>query len=414
MPQGQGVFQRTAETAQGTVGRALRLATPGSGSQYSVVTWSAASAPEDGLPRSLVWVLAAVVWTIPLAAELLFPWYKEVAVPPTYRDALRPLALIVGPCCLWAAFTPAILELQRRLRGWTTRHPPLPLIVVVQIGVAVVALLVEGAAGVAYFAVVHPLYWTGRFLPLALGFFRGSLIVLAPSYIVIALVEHLVHLQRHARQRELTEATLATQLAEAQLGALRMQLNPHFLFNSLNAVAGLVREQETSRAVRALALLSDLLRDLLEGTRNDEVTVRTELEFIGRYLELERLRFSDRLRVEVEVGDDAWDALVPSLVLQPLVENAIRHGIARQAAARCLRIVATRSESTLALAVQDDGPGLSSSPPSRRTGLGLANTRRRLEQLYGGRGMLTVQNAPEGGVIATVVVPFHVSPEGSA
>jgi LytS/YehU family sensor histidine kinase len=174
--------------------------------------------------------------------------------------------------------------------------------------VALVLLLLEGVAGFGYFALVHPAYWTGPFLPLALGFLRGSMIVLTPTYIVTALLGHLVHLQRRARQRELTEARLAAQLAQAQLAALRMQLHPHFLPNSLNAVAGLVREQETGRAVQALALLSDLLRDLLDGTRTDEVTVRAELAFIGRYLELERLRFSDRLRVEVEIGDDAWDA----------------------------------------------------------------------------------------------------------
>lgn len=367
-------------------------------------------ADEEPLPRSFVWALAAGVWTIPVAAELLFPWYKEVAVPPSFRHTLRPLVFIIAPCCLWAAFTPAILRVQRRLRHWTAPRPPWPLVGFVHIGIAVVALLLQGAVGFAYIALVHPFYWTGPLLPLALGFFRGSLIVLAPAYIVIALVGHLVHLQQHARQREVTEAMLAAQLAQAQLGALRMQLNPHFLFNSLNAVAGLVREQETRRAVRALALLSDLLRGLLDGTRNDEVTVRAELEFIGRYLELERLRFSDRLRVEVEVKDDAWEALVPSLVLQPLVENAIGHGIARRATAGCLRITATRREDTLALTVTDDGPGLAASPPSSRPGVGLANTRQRLQQLYGSRGALTVENAAEGGVVATVVVPFHVSP----
>ena len=421
MPCAQGVIQPTSGTVQGTVGPTLPLAagapplaTLTRDSQVSVVRWwTDSDAADERLPRSLVWALALAVWAMPLAAELLFPWYKEVAAPPTYRDTLRPLALVVAPCCLWAGFTPAILGLQRRLR-WTTRHSRWPVVGVAQIGLAVVVLLLEGAAGFGYLALVHPLYWTGRFLPLGLGFFRGSVVVLAPVYVICALVEHGVQLQRHARQRELREATLATQLAQAQLGALRMQLNPHFLFNSLNAVAGMVREQDTNGAVRAIALLSGLLRGLLDGTRKDEVTLRAELEFVGQYLELERVRFSDRLRVEVEVGDDAWDALVPNLLLQPLVENAIRHGIARRAAAGRLRIAATRSESTLVVEVKDDGPGLSATSSSTGTGVGLANTRQRLEQLYGGRGILTVRNSPGGGVVVRVVVPFHLSPENRA
>jgi hypothetical protein len=221
------------------------------------------------------------------------------------------------------------------------------------------------------------------------------------------------------RERERAAAALSVQLAEARLAALRMQLNPHFLFNTLNTVAMQVRRGENTDAVRMLAGLSDILRHVLEDAPPQEVTVRQELAFIDRYLAIERSRFGDRLRVTVEVEPDALDALVPNLVLQPLVENAIRHGIGRRAAAGRLDIRVTRRGQTLELVVQDDGPGLagevdSVTPatgiPLSSGGIGLHNTASRLQALYGPAGSLTLESPPEGGAIARVVVPWHVRP----
>jgi hypothetical protein len=220
------------------------------------------------------------------------------------------------------------------------------------------------------------------------------------------------------RERERAAATLSVQLAEARLAALRMQLNPHFLFNTLNTVAMQVRRGENTDAVRMLAGLSDILRHVLEDSPPQEVTVRQELAFIDRYLAIERSRFGDRLRVTVNVEPDALDALVPNLILQPLVENAIRHGIGKRAAAGKLDIRVSRQGEMLQLLVQDDGPGLdddsdSVTPatgiPLSSGGIGLRNTSSRLQALYGASGRFSLESPPEGGAIARVVLPWHVT-----
>ena len=220
------------------------------------------------------------------------------------------------------------------------------------------------------------------------------------------------------RERERAAAALSVQLAEARLAALRMQLNPHFLFNTLNTVAMQVRRGENTDAVRMLAGLSDILRHVLEDSPPQEVTVRQELAFIDRYLAIERSRFGDRLRVTVNVEPDALDAMVPNLVLQPLVENAIRHGIGKRAAAGKLDIRVARRGDRLELVVQDDGPGLdddsdSVTPatgiPLSSGGIGLRNTASRLQALYGAAGQFTLESPGEGGAIARVTLPWHVT-----
>ena len=220
------------------------------------------------------------------------------------------------------------------------------------------------------------------------------------------------------RERERAAATLSVQLAEARLAALRMQLNPHFLFNTLNTVAMQVRRGDHTDAVRMLAGLSDILRHVLEDSPPQEVTVRQELAFIDRYLAIERSRFGDRLRVTVNVQPDSLDALVPNLILQPLVENAIRHGIGKRAAAGKLDIRVSRQGEMLQLLVRDDGPGLddeadSVTPatgiPLSSGGIGLRNTASRLQALYGTEGRFALESPPEGGAVARVTLPFHLA-----
>ena len=218
-----------------------------------------------------------------------------------------------------------------------------------------------------------------------------------------------------ARQRESQAARLAAQVAEARLGALRMQLHPHFLFNSLNAITVLVRDQDTANAARMLELLSDVLRQVLRADPAHEVALADELGFLERYLAIEQVRFSDRLRVRFDVDDTLRDAAVPAFLLQPLVENALRHGIAQRADGGDVEISAKRDGDVLLLSVTDNGPGIAAVLPGRETrgnGLGLANTRERLTTLYGPSASLELHASGAGGAgtVALVRLPYRVAP----
>jgi signal transduction histidine kinase len=209
---------------------------------------------------------------------------------------------------------------------------------------------------------------------------------------------------QEAREREAQQARLAAQLAEARLGALRMQLHPHFLFNSLNAITVLVRDQNTRDASRMLELLSSVLRQVLQSEKREEVTLDEELRFIEQYLAIEQVRFSDRLQVRWSIEPAVRDALVPEFILQPLVENAIRHGAAKLADTGTIEIAARQLNDDLVLSVRDNGPGYR---PVSGVGVGLTNTRARLETLFGDAGRLEVFDAEGGGTIATVRFPLR-------
>ncbi len=210
------------------------------------------------------------------------------------------------------------------------------------------------------------------------------------------------------RERELTASRLESQAAQAHLQMLKMQLHPHFLFNTLNAVSALMH-RDVDAADRMISQLSELLRAALEKDDRHESRLASELDLLHRYLAIEQIRFRDRLKVEIDVEPACLEAQVPRLILQPLVENAIRHGIAMRSAAGRLTIRARRRDRRLALTVADDGPGV---PPNRplRPGVGLANTRARLEQLYGDAYSLELVNADEGGFEVRLEVPFERTP----
>ena len=206
------------------------------------------------------------------------------------------------------------------------------------------------------------------------------------------------------REREAQASRLSAQLAEARLSALRMQLHPHFLFNSLNAIAVLVREQNTAAANRMLELLGDMLRQVLAADARHERPLDDELRFLEQYLAIEQVRFGDRLRVSWSIDDRARSALVPVFVLQPIVENAIRHGVARRADAGRIEIAARLFGDRVELAIQDDGVGMSDRQPE---GVGLGNTRERLRTLYGDRGTLRIEPLATGGTRIVVTIPSH-------
>lgn len=225
--------------------------------------------------------------------------------------------------------------------------------------------------------------------------------------IYAALVAVSIAAEYYARYRDraLDAAQLETRLMEAQLQVLKMQLNPHFLFNTLHSISALMH-RDIEAADRMISVLSDLLRLSLENAGKQEIPLKQELDFLERYLEIETTRFSDRLTVNLDIEPQALDAKVPNLILQPLVENAIRHGVALRSAAGQVDVVARVNAGRLRLEVRDNGPGIAASP---REGIGLSNTRARLAQLYGKDHQLEVRNAPLGGLVVRITIPLQIA-----
>jgi signal transduction histidine kinase len=226
--------------------------------------------------------------------------------------------------------------------------------------------------------------------------------------IVCVLILGLAHARNYYvqfRDEELKAYHLEAQLAQAQLEALKMQLHPHFLFNTLNAISALQTEN-LEAAQRMVVRLSEFLRLTLENSGVQEVTVEREVDFLSRYLEIERIRFPARLTVGMHIEPDTLGAQVPNLILQPIVENAIRHGIAAYAAPGRVDISTSKRDKSLFLSVRDTGPGLKSNGTE---GIGLTNTRARLQRLYGSKSRLSLENAVGGGLEVTIEIPFVAS-----
>jgi signal transduction histidine kinase len=221
----------------------------------------------------------------------------------------------------------------------------------------------------------------------------------------IVVGQHAFAYYRKFHEREVQAAELETRLTQARLQALQMQLNPHFLFNTLNAISSLVHK-DADEADRMIVHLSDLLRYALESTGAQEVPLRRELDFLDRYLKIQQARFGQRLVVRRDIADDALDARVPNLVLQPLVENAIEHGLAPHSRAGEIILGARRRNDRLELEVQDNGDGLPAGQPLVE-GIGLSNTRARLQQLYGSRQSMELSNVTQGGLRVRIQLPWQ-------
>jgi two-component system, LytTR family, sensor kinase len=227
-------------------------------------------------------------------------------------------------------------------------------------------------------------------------------------YWAILAVVHTGEYRRTIKQRDLRATQLEASVAEVRLQALTLQLRPHFLFNTLNAIAELIHE-DPDAAERMVGRLADLLRRTLETDGSVEVPLATELELVNHYLEIEAVRFQDRLRVSWEIANEARSAAVPAMILLPLVENAVRHGVASRPGPGQVGICARRDNGTLRVEVWDDGPGLDEEAASgTRRGIGLANTRARLLQLYGASHRLELVDGTLGGLVVRLSLPFHL------
>lgn len=237
--------------------------------------------------------------------------------------------------------------------------------------------------------------------------FWGVEYFLLTYFCIVAAIHAYLYYEKY-RERELKSSRLEAQLALARLEVLKIQLHPHFLFNTLNAISALMH-RDVDAADRMIALLSDLLRLSLDKDDRHQVSLRSELQFLERYLAIEKIRFRDRLVVDMDIDPPCLEAQVPRLILQPLVENSIRHGIAVRSAAGHVAIKARRKGNRLDLTVSDDGPGISGKPV--REGVGLANTRARLEQIYGPDHRFELVNGSDiGGLSVQLEIPFEKQP----
>jgi signal transduction histidine kinase len=349
------------------------------------------------------WFLIFAAWLVPalLAAFNSYAQSRLDGHSPDWRWVLFSSL----DWLIYALLTPAVFRASRRV---PLEHPHLARNVSLHVLGALLMCVAWAALGTALRFMIFPrpatneqtawvgfVSWVFTTLPFGFG-----------VYFALVGIQHSFFYFGQAREREIQAARLAAQLSEARLGALRMQLHPHFLFNSLNAITVLVRDGDNTSASRMLELLSDLLRQVLSKDEPHEAALAEEIEFIDRYLAIEQIRFCDRLRPRIEVDKAIAQAAAPRFILQPLIENALRHGIARRASAGIVQVSAHRQGGQLVLTVRDDGPGL---PPAAEvsTGVGLSNTRARLAALYGDQASLEVSDAPGGGVVAIVRLPYH-------
>lgn len=291
---------------------------------------------------------------------------------------------------LWAALTPIVLVIARRVPLARARlSRALAVHVPVSIGLTVVTTALQALLAGSLGGVTRQ---PTSFLKPYVNLF---------TYWTIVGVAMAIRQHRDARAREIRASRLETDLARAELDALRMRLNPHFLFNTLNGISGLMREN-VEAADLMLTRLSDLLRLTLDRANVQEVPLKDELDFVRQYIEIQLLRLGDRLRVSIDAPADTLALLVPSLSLQPLVENALKHGAERTPGPAFVAIDARRAAGALEIAVSDDGPG---PPDDVRAGTGLDTTRQRLRHLYGEDGRLTLDSRHPRGAVARLTLP---------
>ncbi len=370
-----------------------------------VAPWSAVP---HRIRRIVQLVIAATVLGVGAAAWLHIIASLEGEPPPFVRT----VAFVMPFWYLWALYAPLVVWLSKRYpieRGRVVSRCAMHL------GIAVALSLLHTGVRFALQPGVREgirvdradMTWWDSLFPLATLelpvhlFIYGA--ILGGTYIILYY--------RRLRERELAATRLSAQLADARMQALRMQLNPHFLFNALNSIAMLVRDSSREAAVDTLEGLSDLLRYVLNDSIRQEVKLKREIEFIESYLAIEKIRFQDRLEVQIHTDSDTLEGMVPNLVLQPILENAFRHGIASRIAATTVTVTARKEGGVLRLRISDDGPGFGGTAAARgSSGVGISNTRQRLAQLYGDRASLVVEDASPTGAVVTITLPFHTVP----
>jgi hypothetical protein len=373
----------------------------------SAVRWrrvTAMTATHSGV-HSTRWRWIAAIWS----AGALFDASQEVLIMHAEgrHHAWLPLfATELVSWLPWMLATPLVIYLARQYpiaRGMSLRT----------VGVHLVAFAAISALAETWSTVLQMLFnpwnnrkwptfvdtWTTTFTFQVLTFLIVYALILTVTYVVDA---------RESMARQITEtARLNEELSKAQLAALRRQLEPHFMYNALNSIAGLVRDHRNDAAVSMIVGLSEFLRRSSEDSHRSVVALAEEVEYLQRYLDIQKVRFGERLQVSVDIPAELLRAQVPHLLLQPLVENAVKHGIAKRVAGGSVRVSGACANGNLCLSVYNDGPSLPTDWQATQTGVGIGNLRTRLQILHGGESGLQLRRVDAGGVEVVVTLPFR-------
>jgi two-component system, LytTR family, sensor kinase len=358
--------------------------------------------PNTHSPR---WTWIAAIW----CAGALFGASQTILVMHAMggrRPWLLPLATEFVSWLPWALATPFIVELARR-------RPIVHGVILKGVTTHLAAFAFISAVASAWSAMLRVLFnpWhhvpPPTFISTWYTSLTGQILTFVIVYALILTVTYVVD-SREKMERQVTEtARLNEELSRAQLAALRRQMDPHFMFNTLNSIVGLVRDQRNDAAVGMIVGLSEFLRRASEDANRAQVTLTEEVEYLQRYIDIQKVRFGDRLRVRLDIPSELGGTQVPNLLLQPLVENAIKHGVSKRVAGGEIRVAGVRRDDALRLTVYNDGPWGREDLEAASDGVGLGNLRTRLQILYGDRSELLLRPVDAGGVEVVVTLPFQ-------
>ena len=345
------------------------------------------------------WILVSTAWILPATLGAL-DTFAQMTLGGG-RVSMREVAFSFFDWLFYGVLTPFVIAISRRFplaKPKLARHAAIH-------AVCAILFCFAWAAGGVLLNFILGRHIAGSMLDWYISWVFTTFPFGSAVYLSVVGIEHALRYFVEARERDTQVARLSEQLTGARLAALQAQLNPHFLFNSLNTVNVLVRDGANEAATRVIEQLSEVLRINLSRSRDNEISLDDELALVRQYLAVEQARFSDRLRPEIDVPDALLSAAVPSFALQHLVENAVRHGIARRSDAGRIAVVARHKGNFLELSVADDGPG----PAGTRaaSGHGLENTRERLRTLYGQAASLELRALPDLGAVARLRIPYH-------
>jgi two-component system LytT family sensor kinase len=356
--------------------------------------------------HSTRWLWIAAIW----CAGGLFDSSQTVFVmraQGTHSSGLLQFATEFVSWLPWMLATPLIIRLARR-------HPVIRITAVPTAAVHLAAFAIISLIAAAWSALLQMLFnpWghpqpPGPFVDVWRTWLTYQVLTFLFVYLLIVAITYVVDSRESTARQQTETARLNEELSKAQLAALRRQVEPHFMFNALNSIAGLVRDQRNDVAVSMIVGLSEFLRRASEDSHRSQVTLAEEVEYLQRYLDIQKVRFAERLQVSVDIPAELLQAQVPNLLLQPLVENAIKHGIAKRVAGGAIRVAGARRNGNLCLRVYNDGPSLPADWQATHQGIGIGNLRARLQILHGSEFELQLRNAEPGGVEVSVTLPLR-------